>query len=737
MRLLAIIFSICCKAAFASKATLKQNLTDLGCFNASKTDLCSNATVLLLNNQTILDGLFENALRVPNVTLWNVAHVTSMGRMFRNASSFNQAIGNWDVSNVTSMFDMFAFASSFDKPLNWNVRSVTDMSRMFWNAVSFNQNISAWSVANVTSMYYMFFGATLFNQPLFDWDVGSVRDMAYMFFDARSFNQDINGWIVGSVTDMRGMFWNAVSFNQNINAWNVNKVTRMNYMFNNATLFNQPLFNWNVSSVTDMIGMFRYAESFNQSLSQWNVSNVVYMPRMFTGARAFDQHLDQWDVSKVQDMCLMFGHSTFNSWVNWTNTTSLQFTDFMFYSATLFNQQVNGWEVSGVKYMNSMFEGAQSFNKSLRNWDVRNVRLTNRMFMDALSFNQPLDSWNLTSTNTTRMFYNAESFNGLIFHPQNLREASWMFAHASKFNQDISHWNVSHAQTRGMLHNTISRKTHRQNYCSSANKNQWVHAGVYCPPETGGACVATGDVLNIADTFFAKTLQVDGNYDVRLHNEAKRPVRWTEPAYEQAVYGRVYLTPPFSFRIWQFTSSTPKSYIRKQSTLQETNSRAEQFTSSTPRIYWLGGVRNCPSYVEFVRHGPGDDENIEWSLCSKDAVGKQEFRTDAKYRYSLVLVMGDTSANNPSFFRMQCEKTEDKQNEEDADLEPTGLLLGLLSCVTFVFVLSLASFFASFFASAGKSTRAAGPPSASARESKRPALFQRHPVGRGLRLGIP
>ena len=49
---------------------------------------------------------------------------------------------NWDVSNVTSMYRMFKGATSFNQPLNWNVSKVTDMRWMF-EASSFNQPLHA------------------------------------------------------------------------------------------------------------------------------------------------------------------------------------------------------------------------------------------------------------------------------------------------------------------------------------------------------------------------------------------------------------------------------------------------------------------------------------------------------------------------------------------------------------------------------------------------------------------
>jgi surface protein len=56
----------------------------------------------------------------------DLSQVSSMSDMFREASSFNQDIGNWDVSSVTDMGNMFLEATDFDQDLgDWEVSNVT------------------------------------------------------------------------------------------------------------------------------------------------------------------------------------------------------------------------------------------------------------------------------------------------------------------------------------------------------------------------------------------------------------------------------------------------------------------------------------------------------------------------------------------------------------------------------------------------------------------------------------
>lgn len=189
----------------------------------------------------------------------------NMGQMFTSTTNFNQSLSGWNtiaVNNVSSMFLSSGFnnglASGLAGTLNWNTSSITSMDRIFQNATSFNQNIGSWDVSNVTNFFLMFFSATKFNNggsaDIANWNIRNTGDsvnMRQMFQSATIFNQPIQSWTTGSVTNMSNMFTNASAFNQPIGSWNTVSVTNMNSMFQFAVAFNQNIGSWDIRNVTD------------------------------------------------------------------------------------------------------------------------------------------------------------------------------------------------------------------------------------------------------------------------------------------------------------------------------------------------------------------------------------------------------------------------------------------------------------------------------------------------------
>eukprot|EP00978_Attheya_sp_CCMP212_P006562 scaffold15216_cov41-Attheya_sp.AAC.3 len=111
------------------------------------------------------------------------------------------------------MDEAFNGLNTFDDPLCWDVSSVTTMIRMFKTASAFNQDITAWDVSSVTTMYMMFESASAFNQNLSAWDVSSITTMANMFRLASVFNQNLCAWASKSpqLGNVNSMFQGASS----------------------------------------------------------------------------------------------------------------------------------------------------------------------------------------------------------------------------------------------------------------------------------------------------------------------------------------------------------------------------------------------------------------------------------------------------------------------------------------------------------------------------------------------
>ena len=440
-------------------------------FNQPLTNLVQTSNV-----STAMNIMFENATAFDqNIGGWDVSKVTTMSNMFYNAINFNNGdsdqINDWQAPLCTTFAGMFHLASSFDQPLTNLVQTSnvsTTMLQMFREATAFNQNIGNWDVSKVTNMASMF-ESTNFNNgsssTISNWTAPYCTDFTNMFKLATSFNQPLTNLVKTSYvsTTMLQMFQNATAFDQNIGEWDVSKVTSMLSMFeltpfNNgnsdtindwqaplctmfasmfylATSFNQPLTNLvDTSGVTgcSMNIMFYNATAFNQDIGEWDVSKVTTMSNMFLNATAFNNGssstISNWSAPYCTNFAGMFNsntHSAFNQPLTKLLKTSNVSTTIanMFSNATAFNQDIKTWDVSKVTSMAAMFQNATAFNngdlgnnglKPL-NWTAPLCTDFTNMFYLATSFNQPLtnlvDTSGVTNCTMLNMFRDATAFN--------------------------------------------------------------------------------------------------------------------------------------------------------------------------------------------------------------------------------------------------------------------------------------------------------------------------------------
>ena len=140
--------------------------------------------------------------------------------------------------------------------------------------------------------------------------------------------------------------------------------------------------------VNNMSELFKDNSSFNSDINFWDTSNVTTMNSIFENATAFNQDIGNWDTSSVTDMVGMF------------------------YEASSFNQDIGNWNTSSVTDMVGMFYEASSFNKDIGSWDTSKVTSMERMFWAAEAFNQNLSGWCVSKINTEPS--NFSEFSSLI-----------------------------------------------------------------------------------------------------------------------------------------------------------------------------------------------------------------------------------------------------------------------------------------------------------------------------------
>jgi len=227
---------------------------------------------------------------------WGNTGLNDLTNSFYGAVNLADVPGNLP-PGVTNLTGSFQFATTLNDPdiSSWDTSNVTSVERMFADATSFDQDLNGWNVSSVTSFQSMFNGATAFSPGLPDWDTSSATSFGSMFRSS-TYNGDIAAWDTSSVESMYGMFYDNGTFNRDISGWDVSQVQSFGRMFRNASSFSQDISGWDVSSATNMLSMFNSASSFSADLSAWDVSSVTNMEHMFYMAPGVAADLSGWCV---------------------------------------------------------------------------------------------------------------------------------------------------------------------------------------------------------------------------------------------------------------------------------------------------------------------------------------------------------------------------------------------------------------------------------------------------------
>ena len=159
----------------------------------------------------------------------------------------------------------------------------------------------------------------------------------------------------------------------------------------------------------------------------------------------------------VTNMSGLFNSKTsFNSNINFWDTSNVTDMNAMFYYALSFNQNISNWDTSNVINMHGMFRLTRDFNQNIGGWNTSSVKVMSYMFAETSSFNQDIGNWNTSSL----VEGNNLSGGGGVFY---------MFNNAAAFNQDLSGWCVANIQSEPTGFATSSALT-------NANKPVWGRA---------------------------------------------------------------------------------------------------------------------------------------------------------------------------------------------------------------------------------------------------------------------
>lgn len=476
----------------------------------------------------------------------DLSNVTSMEKMFRNASSFNTDIGDWDTSNVTNMNQVFYYATSFDQDISgWDVSNVVDMDLMFLGVTLSTKNYDAllngWDAQTLQSGVPFHGGNSKYclgetaRANMVSSDSWTITDGGKdcTAYDAEHFVITVKTDNVGSSNDDQFTIPTTGSgYNYNVDCNNdgTDEATgqtgnytctygsagtytiRIKDNAGDGSGFPQIYFNdggdelkllsvdqWGTGKWTSMARAFLGCQNMNVTATDNpDLALVTDMEYMFSKAENFNGDISGWDVSTVEDMQHMFDNAeAFNQDISGWDTGSVTTMNNMFDHADVFNADISGWDVSSVTNMTGMFYDAFAFNADVGGWDVSSVSLMDSMFRGALAFDQDLSGWNTGNvTYMEDMFRNAQSFDQDLgsWDVSSLVDASRMFddmaLSTENYDALLTGWN---AQT---LQSGVTFSGGNSHYCTAGTARQnMIDSDGWTITDGGGQCAMTAPTL--------------------------------------------------------------------------------------------------------------------------------------------------------------------------------------------------------------------------------------------------
>ena len=184
----------------------------------------------------------------------------------------------------------------------WGTNNFKRVSNMFHGCANFTGGFTdapdlPASGVSAGDLGYMFYGCASFNNDLANWDVSNATTFDRMFAECTVFNGDVTTWDCSNVTNFSFCFWKNTVFNQDLSLWRPSNVTNMTSMFQSCSVFNNAgqigINDWTTGNVVTFTSMFYGAFDFNQSIESWDTSSANFMNTMFRSATSYDQDMER------------------------------------------------------------------------------------------------------------------------------------------------------------------------------------------------------------------------------------------------------------------------------------------------------------------------------------------------------------------------------------------------------------------------------------------------------------